>query len=153
MRRISLCATRNGCSRSPWTCCLIMDVHGRVVTGTNKRPLKSLSDTLKGKTGTVSPESFGKACGLFRAYRYHGGAGSASAPVRTAQENGFGNCLSPLFITICEKKGLVSTVKSAKKMVEREEIAVWDALDHVVREISGDAQPCANLASSWNPGI
>ena len=52
-----------------------------------------------------------------------------------------------------EQKGLVSTVKSAKKMVEREIPEVWDTLDEVVKGISGFIESRAHAAPSGNPGL
>ena len=107
--------------------------HGRVVTGTNKRPLKSLSDTLKGKQGRFRQNLLGKRVDysgrtvitVGPALRLH----QCGLPKKMALE-----LFKPFIYNYLEEKGLVSTVKSAKKMVEREEVEVWDALDHVVRE-------------------
>nr|WP_232366996.1 DNA-directed RNA polymerase subunit beta' [Desulfocicer vacuolatum] len=107
--------------------------HGRVVTGTNKRPLKSLSDTLKGKQGRFRQNLLGKRVD------YSGRTVITVGPDLRLHQCGLPKKMAlelfkPFIYNYLEKKGLVSTVKSAKKMVEREEIAVWDALDHVVRE-------------------
>ena len=107
--------------------------HGRVVTGTNKRPLKSLSDTLKGKQGRFRQNLLGKRVDysgrtvitVGSELRLH----QCGIPKKMALE-----LFKPFIYNYLEQKGLVSTVKSAKKMVEREEIEVWDALEHVVRE-------------------
>ena len=61
---------------------------GRVITGANKRPLKSLADMLKGKTGTVPSESSWKTCRLLRPFSHCCRAESPPAPVRYSQENG-----------------------------------------------------------------
>ncbi len=107
--------------------------HGRVVTGTNKRPLKSLSDTLKGKQGRFRQNLLGKRVD------YSGRTVITVGPDLRLHQCGLPKKMAlelfkPFIYNYLEKKGLVSTVKSAKKMVEREETAVWDALDHVVRE-------------------
>ena len=107
--------------------------HGRVVTGTNKRPLKSLSDTLKGKQGRFRQNLLGKRVD------YSGRTVITVGPDLRLHQCGLPKKMAlelfkPFIYNYLETKGLVSTVKSAKKMVEREEIAVWDALDHVVRE-------------------
>ncbi|MFO7752320.1 MAG: DNA-directed RNA polymerase subunit beta' [Desulfobacteraceae bacterium] len=107
--------------------------HGRVVTGTNKRPLKSLSDTLKGKQGRFRQNLLGKRVDysgrtvitVGSELRLH----QCGIPKKMALE-----LFKPFIYNYLEQKGLVSTVKSAKKMVEREEIEVWDALEHVVKE-------------------
>jgi DNA-directed RNA polymerase subunit beta' len=107
--------------------------HGRVVTGTNKRPLKSLSDTLKGKQGRFRQNLLGKRVDysgrtvitVGSELRLH----QCGIPKKMALE-----LYKPFIYSYLEKKGLVSTVKSAKKMVEMEEIEVWDALEDVVKE-------------------
>lgn len=107
--------------------------HGRVVTGTNKRPLKSLSDTLKGKQGRFRQNLLGKRVDysgrtvitVGSELRLH----QCGIPKKMALE-----LFKPFLYNYLEKKGLVSTVKSAKKMVEREETEVWDALESVVKE-------------------
>ena len=107
--------------------------HGRVVTGTNKRPLKSLSDTLKGKQGRFRQNLLGKRVDysgrtvitVGSELRLH----QCGIPKKMALE-----LFKPFIYNYLEQKGLVSTVKSAKKMVEREETEVWDALEYVVKE-------------------
>ncbi len=106
---------------------------GRTITGANKRPLKSLSDMLKGKQGrfrqnllgkrvdysgrsviTVGPELMLHQCGL---------------PKKMALE-----LFKPFIYSRLEAKGYSSTVKQAKKLVEKERPEVWDILDEVIRE-------------------
>ena len=107
--------------------------HGRVVTGTNKRPLKSLSDTLKGKQGRFRQNLLGKRVDysgrtvitVGSELRLH----QCGIPKKMALE-----LFKPFIYNYLEQKGLVSTVKSAKKMVEKEENEVWDALESVVKE-------------------
>ncbi|MFH2060530.1 MAG: DNA-directed RNA polymerase subunit beta' [Pseudomonadota bacterium] len=107
--------------------------HGRVVTGTNKRPLKSLSDTLKGKQGRFRQNLLGKRVDysgrtvitVGAELRLH----QCGIPKKMALE-----LFKPFIYHYLETKGLVSTVKSAKKMVEREETEVWDALESAVKE-------------------
>ncbi|MEA1969597.1 MAG: DNA-directed RNA polymerase subunit beta' [Thermodesulfobacteriota bacterium] len=107
--------------------------HGRVVTGTNKRPLKSLSDTLKGKQGRFRQNLLGKRVD------YSGRTVITVGPYLRLHQCGLPKKMAlelfkPFIYHYLEQTGLVSTVKSAKKMVEREDIEVWDALDHVVKE-------------------
>ncbi|MFH1156824.1 MAG: DNA-directed RNA polymerase subunit beta' [Pseudomonadota bacterium] len=107
--------------------------HGRIVTGTNKRPLKSLSDTLKGKQGRFRQNLLGKRVD------YSGRTVITVGPDLRLHQCGLPKKMAlelfkPFIYNYLEQKGMVSTVKSAKKMVEREDIEVWDALDHVVRE-------------------
>jgi len=107
--------------------------HGRVITGTNKRPLKSLSDTLKGKQGRFRQNLLGKRVD------YSGRTVITVGPDLRLHQCGLPKKMAlelfkPFVYYRLEQKGLVSTVKSAKKMVEREVPEVWDTLDEVVKE-------------------
>jgi DNA-directed RNA polymerase subunit beta' len=107
--------------------------HGRVITGTNKRPLKSLSDTLKGKQGRFRQNLLGKRVD------YSGRTVITVGPNLRLHQCGLPKKMAlelfkPFVYHRLERKGLVSTVKSAKKMVEKEVPEVWDTLDEVVRE-------------------
>jgi len=107
--------------------------HGRVITGTNKRPLKSLSDTLKGKQGRFRQNLLGKRVD------YSGRTVIVVGPELRLHQCGLPKQMAlelfkPFVYYRLEQKGLVSTVKSAKKMVEREVPEVWDTLDEVVKE-------------------
>lgn len=107
--------------------------HGRVITGTNKRPLKSLSDTLKGKQGRFRQNLLGKRVD------YSGRTVITVGPNLRLHQCGLPKKMAlelfkPFVYCRLEQKGLVSTVKSAKKMVEREIPEVWDTLDEVVKE-------------------
>ncbi len=107
--------------------------HGRVVTGTNKRPLKSLSDTLKGKQGRFRQNLLGKRVD------YSGRTVITVGPELRLHQCGLPKKMAlelfkPFVYYKLEENGAVSTVKSAKKLVEREEPQVWDTLDEVVKE-------------------
>ncbi len=107
--------------------------HGRVIMGTNKRPLKSLSDTLKGKQGRFRQNLLGKRVD------YSGRTVITVGPDLRLHQCGLPKKMAlemfkPFIYYRLEQKGLVSTVKSAKKMVEREIPEVWDTLDEVVKE-------------------
>jgi len=107
--------------------------HGRVITGTNKRPLKSLSDTLKGKQGRFRQNLLGKRVD------YSGRTVITIGPNLRLHQCGLPKKMAlelfkPFIYYRLEQKGQVSTVKSAKKLVERETPEVWDTLDEVVRE-------------------
>ena len=107
--------------------------HGRVITGTNKRPLKSLSDTLKGKQGRFRQNLLGKRVD------YSGRTVITVGPDLRLHQCGLPKKMAlelfkPFVYYRLEQKGLVSTVKSAKKMVEKEIPEVWDTLDEVVKE-------------------
>jgi DNA-directed RNA polymerase subunit beta' len=104
-----------------------------VITGTNKRPLKSLSDTLKGKQGRFRQNLLGKRVD------YSGRTVITVGPNLRLHQCGLPKKMAlelfkPFVYYRLEQKGLVSTVKSAKKMVEREVPEVWDTLDEVVKE-------------------
>jgi DNA-directed RNA polymerase subunit beta' len=107
--------------------------HGRVITGSNKRPLKSLSDTLKGKQGRFRQNLLGKRVD------YSGRTVISVGPELRLHQCGLPKKMAlelfkPFLYYRLEQKGLVSTVKSAKKMVEKETPEVWDTLDEVVKE-------------------
>jgi DNA-directed RNA polymerase subunit beta' len=107
--------------------------HGRVITGTNKRPLKSLSDTLKGKQGRFRQNLLGKRVD------YSGRTVITVGPDLRLHQCGLPKKMAlelfkPFVYYRLEQKGHVSTVKSAKKMVEKEVPEVWDTLDEVVKE-------------------
>jgi DNA-directed RNA polymerase subunit beta' len=107
--------------------------HGRVITGTNKRPLKSLSDTLKGKQGRFRQNLLGKRVD------YSGRTVITVGPDLRLHQCGLPKQMAlelfkPFIYYRLEQKAMVSTVKSAKKMVEREVPEVWDTLDEVVKE-------------------
>ncbi len=106
---------------------------GRVVTGPNKRPLKSLSDMLKGKQGRFRQNLLGKRVD------YSGRSVIVVGPELRLHQCGLPKQMAielfkPFIYNKLEQKGLVTTIKSAKKMVEKELPEVWDALDEVVRE-------------------
>jgi DNA-directed RNA polymerase subunit beta' len=107
--------------------------HGRVITGTNKRPLKSLSDTLKGKQGRFRQNLLGKRVD------YSGRTVITTGPNLRLHECGLPKKMAlelfkPFVYYRLEHRGLVSTVKSARKIVEKETPEVWDTLEEVVKE-------------------
>ncbi len=106
---------------------------GKVVTGANKRPFKSLSDMLKGKQGRFRQNLLGKRVD------YSGRSVIVVGPDLRLHQCGLPKIMAlelfkPFIYNKLDEKGLVTTIKSAKKMVERETPEVWDALDEVVRE-------------------
>jgi len=106
---------------------------GRAITGSNKRPLRSLSDMLKGKQGRFRQNLLGKRVD------YSGRSVITVGPDLRLHQCGLPKKMAlelfkPFIYNRLEQKGYVTTVKSAKKMVERETPEVWDALDEVVRE-------------------
>ena len=107
--------------------------HGRVVTGQNRRPLKSLSDALRGKQGRFRQNLLGKRVD------YSGRTVIVIGPDLRLHQCGLPKKMAlelfkPFVFCRLEEKGFVTTVKSAKKLVERETPEVWDTLDEVVRE-------------------
>ena len=106
---------------------------GRAITGSNKRPLRSLSDMLKGKQGRFRQNLLGKRVD------YSGRSVITVGPDLRLHQCGLPKKMAlelfkPFVYNRLQDKGYVTTVKSAKKMVERETAEVWDALDEVVRE-------------------
>ena len=106
---------------------------GRTITGTNKRPLKSLSDMLKGKQGRFRQNLLGKRVD------FSGRSVIVTGPELKLHQCGLPKKMAlelfkPFIYSKLEAKGLSSTVKQAKKLVEREQKEVWDILDEVIRE-------------------
>ncbi len=106
---------------------------GRAITGTNGRPLKSLSDMIKGKQGRFRQNLLGKRVD------YSGRSVIVVGPNLKLHQCGLPKKMAlelfkPFIYSELEKRGHASTIKSAKKMVEREELVVWDILSEVVRE-------------------
>jgi DNA-directed RNA polymerase subunit beta' len=106
---------------------------GKVITGTNKRPLKSLSDMLKGKQGRFRQNLLGKRVD------YSGRSVIVIGPNLRLHQCGLPKKMAlelfkPFIYSKLEEKGFVSTIKTAKRMVEKETPEVWDTLDEVVRE-------------------
>ncbi len=106
---------------------------GRLVTGPNKRPFKSLSEMLKGKQGRFRQNLLGKRVD------YSGRTVIVVGPDLRLHQCGLPKVMAlelfkPFVYNQLDKKGLVSSIKSAKKLVEKETPEVWDALDEVVKE-------------------
>ena len=106
---------------------------GKTITGPNKRPLKSLSDMLKGKQGRFRQNLLGKRVD------YSGRSVIVVGPELRLHQCGLPKIMAlelfkPFIYNKLEEKGYVTTIKSAKKMVEKERPEVWDILDEVIRE-------------------
>lgn len=106
---------------------------GRVISGANKRPLKSLSDMLKGKQGRFRQNLLGKRVD------YSGRSVIVVGPELKLHQCGLPKKMAlelfkPFIYSRLEHKGLAGTVKQSKKLVEKEKPEVWDALDEVIRE-------------------
>jgi DNA-directed RNA polymerase subunit beta' len=106
---------------------------GRVITGPSKRPLKSLSDMLKGKTGRFRQNLLGKRVD------YSGRSVIVIGPELRLHQCGIPSRMAielfkPFIYSKLEQRGYVTTIKAAKKMVEKERPEVWDILAEVIQE-------------------
>ncbi len=107
--------------------------HGKAVMGANNRPLKSLSDMLKGKQGRFRQNLLGKRVD------YSGRSVIVVGPELKLHECGLPKQMAlelfePFIIKKLREKGFVHTIKGARRMVERGKIEVWDILDEVIRD-------------------
>ncbi len=106
---------------------------GRAITGSNKRPLKSLADMIKGKQGRFRQNLLGKRVD------YSGRSVIVVGPTLRLHQCGLPKKMAlelfkPFIFNRLERLGLATTIKAAKKMVEREGPEVWDILESVIRE-------------------
>ncbi|MBT4450053.1 MAG: DNA-directed RNA polymerase subunit beta', partial [Gammaproteobacteria bacterium] len=106
---------------------------GRAITGTNKRPLKSLSDMIKGKQGRFRQNLLGKRVD------YSGRSVIVVGPTLRLHQCGLPKKMAlelfkPFIFSKLQLRGLATTIKAAKKLVEREVTEVWDILEEVIRE-------------------
>lgn len=106
---------------------------GRAIAGPNKRPLKSLSDMLKGKSGRFRQNLLGKRVD------YSGRSVIVVGPELRLHQCGLPKKMAlelfkPFIYSKLEERGFVTTIKSAKKMVEKERPEVWDVLEEVIKE-------------------
>ena len=106
---------------------------GKVITGPNKRPLKSLSDMLKGKQGRFRQNLLGKRVD------YSGRSVIVVGPELKLHQCGLPKKMAlelfkPFIYNKLEERGLVTTIKSGKKLVEKEQPEVWDILEEVIKE-------------------
>ena len=106
---------------------------GRAITGTNKRPLKSLADMIKGKQGRFRQNLLGKRVD------YSGRSVIVVGPTLRLHQCGLPKRMAlelfkPFIFSKLQRLGLATTIKAAKKMVEREAPEVWDILEDVIRE-------------------
>jgi len=106
---------------------------GRAITGTNKRPLKSLADMIKGKQGRFRQNLLGKRVD------YSGRSVIVVGPTLRLHQCGLPKKMAlelfkPFIFSKLIRRGVATTIKAAKKMVERESAEVWDILEEVIRE-------------------
>ena len=118
---------------------------GRVITGANKRPLKSLADMLKGKQGRFRQNLLGKRVD------YSGRSVIVVGPELKLHQCGLPKKMAlelfkPFIYSRLDAQGYSATVKQAKKLVEKERPEVWDILDEVIREHPVLLEPRADAA-------
>tara|TARA_B100001996_G_scaffold295680_1_gene235967 strand:- start:6087 stop:10016 length:3930 start_codon:yes stop_codon:yes gene_type:complete len=106
---------------------------GRVITGTGKRPLKSLAEMLKGKQGRFRQNLLGKRVD------YSGRSVIVVGPELKLHQCGLPKKMAlelfkPFLYARLDKLGLATTIKQAKRLVEKEKSEVWDALEYIIRE-------------------
>ena len=121
--------------------------HGRAVAGAGNRPLKSLSDMLKGKTGRFRQNLLGKRVD------YSGRSVIVVGPELKITQCGLPKKMAltlfePFIIRRLKEKSICHTVRTARKMIERHDEQVWDILRRGTKEQDRDAQPRADVAPS-----
>ena len=125
---------------------------GRVLKGSNNRPLKSLSDTLKGKQGRFRQNLLGKRVD------YSGRSVIVVGPELKLHQCGLPKKMAlelfkPFIYNRLEEKGLVGTIKAAKEMVEAEVDEVWDALEEVIEDHPVLLNRAPDAAPPGHPGV
>ena len=125
---------------------------GRVLRGANNRPLKSLSDTLKGKQGRFRQNLLGKRVD------YSGRSVIVVGPELKLHQCGLPKKMAlelfkPFIYNKLEKEGLVTTIKAAKEMVEQQRPEVWDFLEEVIREHPVLLNRAPTLHRLGHPGL
>lgn len=124
---------KSGCCKESVDALLDNGRRGRAITGSNKLPLKSLADMIKGKQGRFRQNLLGKRVD------YSGRSVIVVGPTLRLQQCGLPKKMAlelfkPFIFGKLELRGLATTIKAAKKLVEREEGLVWDVLEDVIRE-------------------
>ena len=125
---------------------------GRAITGTNKRPLKSLADMIKGKQGRFRQNLLGKRVD------YSGRSVIVVGPTLRLHQCGLPKKMAlelfkPFIFSKLQLRGEASTIKAAKRMVEREGPEVWDILEEVIREHPVLLESRADPAPPRHPGV
>ena len=125
---------------------------GRVLRGANNRPLKSLSDTLKGKQGRFRQNLLGKRVD------YSGRSVIVVGPELKLHQCGLPKKMAlelfkPFIYNKLEQRGLVTTIKQAKEMVEQHEPEVWDILEEVIREHPVLLNRAPDAPPPWHSGV
>ena len=122
---------------------------GRLVTGSGNRPLKSLNDMLKGKQGRFRQNLLGKRVD------YSGRSVIVVGPNLKLHECGLPQKMAielfkPFIMNKLVEYGFAHNIKSAKKLIEREEATVWKVLEGNRERPSDSFEPCSNSAPTWN---
>ena len=120
----------------------------RAVRGQGNRPLKSLSDMLKGQAGPVPPEPARQARGLLGPLGHRGRPRAQAPPVRPAEEHGARSCSSRSSSGSSRTGASSRRVKSAKRLVERERPEVWDILGRDHHGPPGAPEPRARRSTA-----
>ena len=125
---------------------------GRAITGTNKRPLKSLADMIKGKQGRFRQNLLGKRVD------YSGRSVIVVGPQLRLHQCGLPKKMAlelfkPFIFQKLQLRGEASTIKAAKRLVEREGPEVWDILEEVIREHPVLLEPRTDAAPPGHPGV
>ena len=119
---------------------------GRAITGTNKRPLKSLADMIKGKQGRFRQNLLGKRVD------YSGRSVIVVGPTLKLHQCGLPKKMAlelfkPFIFSKLQLRGEATTIKAAKRLVEREGAEVWDILEEVIREHPSSTRPASGISS------
>ena len=125
---------------------------GRAITGSNKRPLKSLADMIKGKQGRFRQNLLGKRVD------YSGRSVIVVGPTLKLHQCGLPKKMAlelfkPFIFSKLQLRGMAATIKAAKKMVEREGPEVWDILEEVIREHPVMLNRAPDPAPPGHPGL
>ena len=125
---------------------------GRVLRGANNRPLKSLSDTLKGKQGRFRQNLLGKRVD------YSGRSVIVVGPELKLHQCGLPKKMAlelfkPFIYHRLEQRGHCTTIKQAKELVEQQDPVVWDILEEVIKDHPDPAEPRSHAAPPRHPGV
>ena len=125
---------------------------GRVLRGANNRPLKSLSDTLKGKQGRFRQNLLGKRVD------YSGRSVIVVGPELKLHQCGLPKKMAlelfkPFIYHRLEQRGHCTTIKQAKELVEQQDPVVWDILEEVIKDHPDSAEPRSYAAPPRHPGV
>ena len=125
---------------------------GRVLRGANNRPLKSLSDTLKGKQGRFRQNLLGKRVD------YSGRSVIVVGPELKLHQCGLPKKMAlelfkPFIYHRLEQRGHCTTIKQAKELVEQQDPVVWDILEEVIKDHPDSAEPRSHAAPPRHPGF